>query len=136
MQRYFYLISYFPITKKVLKEGTPKTHTEYKCHLDERNDFIKKFGEEAFNEACKNDERMAKLNFLPIPKPYNWLFSHFTRIYKYASSDAFGNKRLLPIDIINYCNCFNVDLTIGEKKLIFLMNDWATETVSELKTNQ
>ena len=32
VQRYFYLISYFPITKKVLKEGTPKTHTEYKCH--------------------------------------------------------------------------------------------------------
>ena len=84
---------------------------------------------------CREDERYAKLKPLPVPKPFGWLFEHFKMIYKHGSHDMWGNKILQPIDVINYCECFKVVLTIEERKLIFLMKDWVSEVISELNNN-
>lgn len=125
----------YPDSKLVYNPKTQKkeTKTEWKTHLEERNEFIERFGEEEFNKIAKSDENWAKLQFLPIPAPFNWLFGHFQRMYRYAPGDGWGGKIFGPAEINEYCKCFKVDFNIEEKHLLLQIKDWAVETIAELR---
>jgi hypothetical protein len=105
----------------------------WKTKLDERNDFIKKFGESEFNKICQTDEKFAKLKDLDFPKGCSWLFNHFYSIWKDCECDINGNKIFTPKQIMDYCLCFGIQMTFRERQEIMMIKEWAFEGISKVK---
>ena len=111
-----------------------KTH--YRTKAEERTDFIKKFGEDAFNQVSRVDDKWKKLKELPIPDGFAWLWGVFLQIWKMCERDFNGNIIFTARSVLDYEQCFGVTLSISDRQYLFKMKDWACETVYELKNSK
>lgn len=98
--------------------------------------FIKKFGKERFLEVCKRDERYKKLQEIPVPPEYSWIFKHFMQIWQNAEHDMMGNVIFTFRTINEYVECMKVPLSVLDKKQLFKMKSWALETIAEFKDKE
>lgn len=135
VERYFYLITPHAEERPYLDPKTKKkkTKTIYVTNYDKREDFIKKFKQKGFERACQHDENMAKLQDIPIPPCFEWLFGHFLRIWRHCETDINGNIMLGPRQILDYMNCFNIYFTVRERDEILMFKEWATISISQVK---
>ncbi|MBQ0112967.1 MAG: hypothetical protein KBT03_07545 [Bacteroidales bacterium] len=135
VKSYFYM--HQPYTEKISiynpKTKKKETKTKTVRNIDKKNDFLKKFHEEAFEEACATDIRWAKMKEIPMPNGAKWVFGHFLEIWYSCESDFVGNKIFRPKDITEYCECFGVKMNIYEKRLIMKMKYWAVVAINELQ---
>lgn len=109
-------------------------------NVDKREDFIKKFGgkdrklgEKKFLEVCEKDPTFKKLQEIPCPSEYAWIFKHFMNIWQNAEYDMMGNIIFTYRTINEYVECMKAPLTVADKKELFKMKVWALNTISELK---
>ncbi|MBO7715784.1 MAG: hypothetical protein J6S85_19635 [Methanobrevibacter sp.] len=124
------------MTKSVIEgSNKPATKVERFCHRDERDSFIKKFGQQEFEEVCKIDENMSRLQDKPIPACFRWLFEHFLTIFYSCEIDINGNRIFRPVDIKDYCETFGIEMSYKERHLLLEMKSWAGETIVELEEN-
>ena len=132
----------YSVKREVLK-ANPTTHktekttvTEWKTGAEEREDFVKKFGEKKLEEIAKKDERYARLQFLPFPEGFSWITNHFMKIWRHCETDINGNRIFTPRQIVDYCECFGIKINCHERMLILKMKEWATEAIAELKNEK
>lgn len=117
------------------KKGDTESTRHNVRNSDERDRFIKAFGEEKFKKVQETDKRFAKLKDPDIPVGCNWIFSQFLYLYFNTKADGMtGRIQLSFIDINEYQKCMKVPLTVAEKKLLIKMAHWAGEEISELET--
>jgi len=102
-------------------------------NVDKREDFVKKFGKKRFLEVCKKDPTFKKLQEIPCPPEYSWIFNHFMTIWQNAEYDMMGNVIFTYRTINDYVECMKVPLTVMDKKELFKMKTWAMNAISELK---
>ena len=109
-------------------------------NVDKREDFIKKFGgkdrklgEKKFLEVCEKDPTFKKLQEIPCPSEYAWIFKHLMNIWQNAEYDMMGNIIFTYRTINEYVECMKAPLTVADKKELFKMKVWALNTISELK---
>ena len=127
----------YSVKKKVFKKGKESTETEYVRNADKKKDFISKFGKEKFEQvALKDPEVWGKLKEPPFPKEYSWIWFQFLDIWRTCGRDFAGNVILTPRQLMDYCECFKVTLTVFERHLIFRMKTWAEETIYSLKEKE
>ncbi len=129
----------YSVKKSIIKTN-PKTHkaettteTEWKTGAEERENFIKRFGEDKLKEIAKMDENYEKLMFLQFPEGFDWIINHFLKIWRHCETDLNGNRIFTPRQIIDYCNCFGVKMTYHERLLVLKMKEWTVEAIAELK---
>ena len=134
VRNYFYLnhqyAEHYTVTNAKTKGKESKTR--YVRNIDRRDDFIKKFGEEAFEEVCITDEKWAKLKSVQIPDGCRWLFGHFLEIWYLCSYDFGGNRVFTTRDIIDYCECFGVNIGYYDRHVIMKMKSWAMSEIALL----
>lgn len=129
--------------KKEVPKTNPRTHkveynsvTEWTSNAEQREKFIKQFGEKRFLEVAKEDKRYGELEYLPFPEGFSWLINHFFKIWRHCESDINGNKIFTPRQITDYCDCFGVNINYHERFLILKMKEWAIEAISQLKAEK
>jgi hypothetical protein len=115
---------------KAKKKVTKKKFTS---NYEKRTDFIKKMGEEAFEKVSSVDKKWKKLRDIPIPDGYAWIWNVFLQIWMMCERDFNGNIIFTPRTILDYEQCFGVNLSILDRHLLVKMKDWASEIVYELK---
>lgn len=124
----------YSVKKTVMKKGKKETETEWVRNSDKKRDFIEKFGEEKFKVvALKDPEKWGKFVIPDLPPKFNWIWLNFLDIWRTCEHDFNGNVILTPRVLIDYCECFNVTLTVFEKHLIFRIKAWAQDTIYSLK---
>lgn len=96
-----------------------------------RDNFIKQYGKEKFDKMCETNKRFSKYREPPIPKQYKWIFNQFMFIWGNAEMDFNGNRIFTFQTLNEYEKCMKVYFTIVEKKLLFKMNQWVQETISD-----
>ena len=79
---------------------------------------------------------MNKLRDIEFPKGTSWLFNHFYAIWKHCEVDLSGNRILTPRTIMDYCECFGVNMTFRERQLMLKMHEWATESIAQVRENK
>ena len=126
----------YAVQKTVLVNGEKQTKTEYKTHIEEREDFIKVNGKKKFDDVCKVSKRHAELQDIPIPDGFKWVWSHFLEIWRHCESDINGNRIFTPKQITDYSECFGVEFTVREKKEIMMFEEWAEVSISRLKKKE
>ena len=117
----------------VIKKGKKDTKSTYVRNIDKRVDFVKKFGQEKFNEICKEDKNWAELQDIPVPEIFKWLFSQFLSIRQNCEYDFNGNIIFTPRVILDYSECLGIEFTYRERQTLLAMNLWAEETVRETR---
>lgn len=128
----------YAVHRSVINPTTKKSEqkTEWKTKAEEREEFIKSFGEKRFNEVCKIDERYSELQPLPFPEGFTWIVQHFLKIWRHCETDINGNRIFTPRQILDYCNCFGVNLNYHERQFIIKMKEWTVEAIAELKSEK
>lgn len=79
------------------------------------------------------DEKYKKLQDIPIPDKYQWIWKHFLLIWKECEYDMVGNIIFTYRTVNDYVECMKVPLTVDDKKCLFKMKDWALEIVHEVR---
>ena len=120
---------YNPKTKKQEKKRYTITN------LEKRDKFIKSFGDKEFRKICLQDDSYAKLQDIPFPPGWTWLFNHFYSMWRHCECDFNGNRIFTPKVITDYCECFKVKLTVREKREVMMMHEWASMAIAELEKN-
>jgi hypothetical protein len=110
--------------------------TEYITNVSTREDFIKKFGQKKFDELSLVDDNLNKLKDIPMPQGFVWLFSHFLEIWRSCESNLSGYKIFTPKQILDYSDCFCVDFSVREKRLLLKWKEWADITIAELNKSK
>ena len=112
-------------------------------NVEKRENFIKKFGgkdrtlgEKKFLEVCKIDPTFKKLQDIPPPPQYKWIFRQFLQIWQGCECDMMGNVILTFRTINDYVECMKVPLTVEDKKCILKMKAWAMNTIAEMKDSE
>ena len=106
------------------------------CNIDERDDFIRKFGKDRFLEVCKIDPKFDRLQDIPVPEDCLWLWSHFLTLFYSCAIDMNGNRILRPVDILDYCECFGINMTYRERRLMLSMKHWACSVIYQLENSK
>lgn len=134
VKQYFFLNQQYSKkeTSPKSKTGEKKSRTVLKKNIDEREKFIKIFSREEFDKLCAEDPKWAKYRDEPFPPGTSWLFGHFLEMWYSCRSDFNGNKIFTPRTILDYCECFGVELTIFERRKIMSMKHWAVSVIQEL----
>lgn len=84
----------------------------------------------------QTDERYKKLENIPLPDGYSWLWSVFLDIWRNCERDMAGNVVLTTRSLIDYENCFEVDLGIYNKRLLIKMKNWAQEAIYKVESEE
>ena len=53
-----------------------------------------------------------------------------------ADRDMMGNVVINPRTLMDYLECFKVNMTVYEKHMIFRMKSWALSAISELEKSE
>lgn len=96
----------------------------------------KKSALKKFKELCKKSPTTAKLQDIPIPKQYEWIWKHFLNIWYQCEYDMVGNIIFTYATVNEYVECMKVPLTVLDKKCLFKMKGWALETISEVREKE
>lgn len=119
-------------SKKTKKESKPV----FTCNRDIRDDFIKKFGKKEFERVCLEDERMNKLQDIPVPTEYSWLFEQFINIWYNTERDFNGNVIFTPRTILDYEQFIGISFSYKERKLLLSMKTWAQTAIVEVERDK
>lgn len=128
----------YAVHRSVINPSTKKSEqkTEWKTKVEDRENFIKTFGEKRFKQVCKEDPKFAELDFLPFPEGFNWIVQQFLKIWRHCEIDINGNRIFTPRTIIDYCNCFGINLNYHERQFIIKMKEWVVEAIAQLKSEK
>lgn len=114
------------------RHKTTQTKTEMVRNSDERDNFIKQFGIDRFDEQCVKGKSFEKYVDIPIPEQYQYVWEHFMMIWAHAEVDFNGKKVFSFGTVRDYEQCYGYRFTVKEKNLFFKMKTWAIEIVNEL----
>lgn len=81
----------------------------------------------------KLDKKYEKLQDIPIPSQYRWIWKHFLNIWYECEHDFNGNIIFNYRTINDYVECMQVPLNVLDKKLLLKMKHWANEVVYDLR---
>lgn len=130
---------YYPHSvKKTVTDGkSGKKHEEtvrgVRNSLD-RDNFIKRFGEERFLKLTETDSYYKKYREPKIPVGCNWIWRHFLDIWNNCNTDFNGYPILSFAEINAYEQCMDIHFSLVEKRLLLKIRNWVLEEISELKS--
>lgn len=114
-----------------LVDGKQTTIKETKRHIEEREQIIKEGGIEKLQKLQKLDpKRYGKLDYLELPKCYKWIWEQFYAMWSYAERDMGGNAVITPRTILDYEECFAVNFTVDERRLILRMKNYVAAAIA------
>lgn len=124
--------------KKIQTGHGKKKETKFVsfCHKEERDKFIKQFGEEEFNLMTQTDERYKNLESVPIPEGYDWVWSIFLDIWRNCERDMAGNVIFTTRSLIDYEECYETKIGVYNKRILMKMKQWALETICSLEKEE
>lgn len=93
-------------------------------------------GREKFEQLAKTSERFEKLQDIPFPVQYSWIWGHFLAIWGQCETDLMGNRIFTYRTINEYMECMKVPLTVVDKRILFKMKTWANEQIEKMKDNK
>lgn len=135
------MITPFSEKRSVINKTTHKHEdkTEWVTNSEKREEFLSQFGkdrakgEKRLEELAQLNNKYVNLVPLPFPQNFDWIINHFLKIWRHCETDINGNKVFTTRAVLDYCNCFGVNINYHERRLLFQMKEWAVEAMVELK---
>ncbi len=116
-----------------MKKGKETKETEWKRNSETRDKFIEQFGYEKFIKLGETDEEWKKLQDIPPPPQYEWIFGHFLKIWQGCEWSFGGSIIFTYRQILDYEQCMHVPLRVCDKELLMKMKAWACNQIADMK---